>query len=139
VNSRLLKVSAAVAVALVIAVIVGYFWGASGRREAEERVRHLETMQWLAEARGRLLAGHVDLFALNFGSAARHFEQAKVPLDRLGAQYDRERNQAAAAATRRALASAEEARAFAAQIDPSAQGAVQRALGALSDLHPRWN
>jgi hypothetical protein len=139
VNSRLLKVSAAVALALVVAVIVGYFWGASGRREAEERVRHLETTAWLADARGRLLAGHADLFALNFGSAARHFEQAKVPLGRLAAHYEHERNQAAADATRRALAAAEEARAFAAQVDPSAQGAAQRAVGALADLQPRWN
>jgi hypothetical protein len=88
---------------------------------------------------GRLLAGRVDLFALNFGSAARHFEQAKVPLDRLASHYEEAGDRASAEGVRRALAAAEEARAFAAQVDPSAQGAVQRAIQALADLHPRWN
>lgn len=138
-TNRGLKVVAAVAASLVLALVAGYFWGASGRRAAEARVQQLESVQWLADARARLLAGQVDLHALNFGSAARHFEAAKVPLDRLATHYAGDGNAAAAEAVRGALTATEEARASAAQLDPGAQAAAQRAFGAVSELHPHWN
>ena len=138
-TTRWLKVAAAVTAGLVLALVAGYLWGASGRRAAEARVQQLESVQWLGEARARLLAGRVDLHALNFGSAARQFEAAKVPLDQLGAHYAGERNEAAAEVVRRALTATEEARASAARLDPGAQAAAQRAFGAVSELPPRWN
>ena len=68
-------------IGLLVALTVlaaGYLWGARGRWAAEERLGTMERQWRLADARREALAGSVDIYKLNFGAAAGHFETARA-------------------------------------------------------------
>jgi hypothetical protein len=130
VNTRPLKIIAAVALGLVLALAGGWVWGASGRLELQSRLKQADQRLQIAEARGRLLAARVDLYSLNFGAAVQNLESAKVPLDAVIGSYERDGESGRLTDARAALAAVEEARSLAARVDQSAQGAAARALAA---------
>ena len=76
-NMRSLKIAGLVALALVLAVAMGWLWGAAGRWPAERRVAELELRLRMTDARSRVLGGRVDLYSLNFGAAAQNFDAAR--------------------------------------------------------------
>ena len=129
-NTRLLKIIAAVALGFVLALAGGWVWGASGRLELQSRLKQTDLRLQIAEARARLLAARVDLYTLNFGAAAQNLESAKVPLEAVIGSYERDGEDARVTDARAALSAIEEARKLAAQVDQSAQGAAARALAA---------
>ena len=129
-NTRLLKIIAAVALGFVLALAGGWVWGASGRLELQSRLKQTDLRLQIAEARARLLAARVDLYTLNFGAAAQNLESAKVPLEAVIGSYERDGEASRLTEARAALAAVEEARKLAAQVDQSAQGAAVRALAA---------
>jgi hypothetical protein len=130
VNTRLLKIIAAVALGFVLAFAGGWVWGASGRLELQSRLKQTDLRLQIAEARGRLLAARVDLYTLNFGAAAQNLESAKGPLEAVIGIYERDGEADRLTEARAALAAVEEARKLAAQVDQAAQGAATRALAA---------
>jgi exonuclease VII small subunit len=125
VNTRLLKIIAAVALGFVLALAGGWVWGASGRLELQSRLKQTDLRLQIAEACAR-----VDLYTLNFGAAAQNLESAKVPLEAVIGSYERDGEASRLTEARGALAAVEEARKLAAQVDQSAQGAAVRALAA---------
>ena len=129
-NTRLLKIIAAVALGFVLAIAGGWVWGASGRLELQSRLKQTDLRLQIAEARARLLAARVDLYTLNFGAAAQNLESAKAPLEAVIGSYERDGEAGRLTEARAALAAVEEARKLAAQVDQSAQGAAARALAA---------
>jgi len=76
------QLALSVAAALLVALLAGYLWGASGRRAAEQALHASTTRADLLEIRGSLLAARVDLYNVNFGNASRDLQDA---LDRLRA------------------------------------------------------
>lgn len=120
-------VGAAVLVAM-LAFAGGWVWGTSGGRQAERELAGMRLRHDLMDARSRVLAARVDLYRLNFGSAATNLEEARVPLESAAAAFDAEGDRERAAAMRRAMEAAEEARSLAARVDQAAQGAAERAL-----------
>jgi len=76
-NMRSLKIAGLIALGLALALAVGWLWGAAGRWPAERRVAEAELRLRLTDARSRVLGGRVDLYSLNFGSAAQNFEAAR--------------------------------------------------------------
>jgi hypothetical protein len=135
VTTREWKVIGAAVVAVAIAFAAGWVWGSAGGRTAERELQGVRLQQALTEARSRILAARVDLYRLNFGSAATNLEEAKAPLEDAAAAFDGRREEERAAAVRRAIASAEEARRLAAQVDQAAQGAAERALDDIQRAH----
>jgi hypothetical protein len=131
VNNRMLKTVGAIAIALIVALAAGWLWGSSGRRDLEHRVATLELQNHLADARARLLAARVDLYTLNFGSAARNLETAKQPLEAAATAFEQDGDADRAKEARAALAAAEEARRLAAAVNQSAQASAERAVAAL--------
>jgi hypothetical protein len=74
------KLVAGVVLGLLVAFGVGWFWGASGRWNADKVVQAAELRSDLFEARSLVLAARVDLYNTNFGEARRHLQDALAPL-----------------------------------------------------------
>jgi hypothetical protein len=117
--------------ALMVAVGLGFAWGAAGRiglqTAAADAQRQLDTM----EARGQLLDARVSLYGNNFGDASRHLEEAKAPLRRLKARYQEDGGRDAAQRVDAALAQVEEAQRLAGKLDSSANTKAGDALETL--------
>lgn len=71
-----------VVVAMVIAVVGGWYWGASGRWTAEKSLQTIELRQDLTEGRSALLETRLDIYSVNFGDASTHLEAARASLQR---------------------------------------------------------
>ena len=136
-TGRLWKIVAAVAAGLVLALAVGWLWGSRGRWDAERELSRVQAEHVFTESRARLLAARVDLYALNFGSAASNLQTAKRSLQQALASYDREEQPEVSAALQSAVAAADEAGRLAAEVNPSAQAAAERALADLQRADSR--
>ena len=137
VTSRMWKIVAAVAVAFIIAIAGGWLWGSQGRWPAERELARLQLDHELTGARARLLAARVDLYALNFGSAAANFEAARRSLQQALARLEGGDQAEVTAALQAAIAAAEEGGRFAAEVNPSAQAGAERALAELHRAESR--
>jgi hypothetical protein len=117
-------VMAGVALAVLAA---GYVWGAWGRRAAERELARSKALVALGEARRNALSGSLDLYKLNFGAAATHFETARATTDRARGMLADAGSTADPADLAAAITSLDEARALAAKLD---QAAGQKAASA---------
>jgi hypothetical protein len=118
-------------VAVLVVLLAGYFWGASGRGVAEDRAGALEVQLRLTEAQRALATARVDLFELNYGQASRHMEDARRALERLAEVLDREGPREAREPVQQATAQTREAQQLVARMD---QAAGSRAADALASL-----
>jgi hypothetical protein len=66
-----------VSVALVVALLGGWLWGASGRSELVRTLRAAEVQRDLLEARAALLGARVNLCNADFGEMNRQLESAR--------------------------------------------------------------
>src|SRR4029078_1985698 len=69
-------------VVLIVAVGLGFAWGASGRTTAESALDEVRQKLDIAEARGSILDPPVSLYNVNVAEAQRQREEAKEPLTR---------------------------------------------------------
>src|SRR5919109_5250058 len=106
---RGLKLVLVAIVVLVVAIGLGFAWGASGRLAAQRAVEETKQQLDLAEARGRLLEARVSLYNVNFGDAQRQLEEAKAPLTRARDRYQQDGKRDAAEGVAAALAHIQEA------------------------------
>ena len=65
-------------VAVVVAFLVGWMWGASGKTNLDRSLDTAELQVDLLEARGAVLGARLDLYSVNFGDASRHLEDARA-------------------------------------------------------------
>jgi len=121
-------VMAGVALAVLAA---GYVWGAWGRRAAERELARSNALVALGEARRHALSGSLDLYKLNFGAAATHFETARATTDRVRGALAEAGSTADPADLAAAVTALDEARALAAKLD---QAAGQKAAAAITLL-----
>lgn len=117
--------------ALLVAVGIGFVWGASGRHALQRALDDVRQQRDLAEARGHLLEARVSLYNVNFGDASRHFESSKAPLRRIRERYQRRGTNAAAGTIAAALEHAEEAQRLAGKLDQAANSRANDALEAI--------
>ena len=68
--------------ALLLAVLAGWLWGASGHADLERALRASELRHDLREAHASLLGARVELDERNFSSASRHLDNARSLLRR---------------------------------------------------------
>ena len=118
-------------ISLIVALGFGFAWGASGRTELRTALDDGKQQLDLAEVRGQILEGRVNLYNNNFGDASRHFEDAKAPLRRMKARYQDAGNREAAAGIDAAIGHVEEAQRLAAKLDLSANNKATEALDAI--------
>jgi hypothetical protein len=118
-------------IALIVALGFGFAWGASGRTELRSALADAKQQLDLAEARGQILEGRVNLYNNNFGDASRRFEDAKAPLRRMKARYQDAGSRDAASGIDAAIGHVEEAQRLAAKLDLSANNKATEALDAM--------
>jgi hypothetical protein len=127
-RSRLLL---SIVVALVVALGLGYAWGASGRFSIQNALDDARQQLDLAQARGALLEARVSVYNVNFGDAARHFEEAKAPLRRVRERYQQVGKNAAAGSVTAALEHIDEGQRLAGKLDQAANNKANDALEAI--------
>lgn len=125
------KLAAAGAGALIVALGLGYVWGSSGRFDAEHALDQARQQLDLAEARGEILDARVSLYNLNFGEAVQHFEGAKAPLERAQRRYREWGSTDAAGSLATALARVAEGQQLAGKLDQAAGAKAVEALQAI--------
>jgi hypothetical protein len=67
-------------VALLVALGVGWVWGASGRSDISRALQLAELRNGLLEGRAAVLDARLDIYSVNFGEASRHLEMARSAL-----------------------------------------------------------
>ena len=75
--------------AVLVALLAGFLWGASGRSTIERALERSELRNELLEARGAALAARVDIYNTNFGEASRHLEEARASVTRAVQRLER--------------------------------------------------
>ena len=125
------KLILSVFIALIVALGLGFGWGASGRNDLRAALDDAKQQLDLAEARGQILEGRVSLYNNNFGDASRHFEDAKAPLRRITTRYQDGGKREAASDVVAAIGDVDEAQRLAGKLDPSANNKATEALDAL--------
>src|SRR5688500_10380912 len=68
--------------AVLVALLAGFLWGASGKTTIGRALERSELRNELLEARSAALAARVDIYNTNFGEASRHLEEARSAITR---------------------------------------------------------
>src|SRR4029079_6143650 len=128
---RALRMAGIGVVVLIVAVGLGFAWGASGRTTGERGLDEVRQKLDIAEARGSILDARVSLYNVNFGEAQRQLEEAKEPLTRAHDRPSTEGKKEQADALTAALGHVKEAQRLAAKLDQSANSRAGEALKGL--------
>jgi hypothetical protein len=131
VNMSRTKLVALAVAGFIVALGLGYTWGASGRFTIQNAFDDVRQELELAGARGALLEARVSLYNVNFGDASRHFEEAKAPLRRARERYQQIGKNAAAGSIAAALEHVEEGQRLAGALDQAANTRANDALQAI--------
>jgi len=75
-----MKLILGIGVALLVALGVGWAWGASGRSDINRALQIAELRDGLLEGRAAVLDARLDIYSVNFGEASRHLEAARTAL-----------------------------------------------------------
>ena len=116
---------------VLVALLTGFLWGASGRSTLDRALQRSELRNELLDARAAALAARIDVYNTNFGEASRHLDEARSVagraaqrLDALGRDDDLKQLQSA-------LGSIEEAHRLAAKLDLAANARAGDAAKAI--------
>jgi archaellum biogenesis protein FlaJ (TadC family) len=129
-----LKAILIIVIALALAVLGGYIWGATGRWRVEGTLVKAGAGLHLASARGHMLAARVHLFEVNFGEASRSLESAKADLMTAAEALERLDLDADAAAAREVAARVDDARQLAGRLDQTANSRLADAIRRLPKM-----
>ena len=75
-----MKLVLGIGVALLVALGVGWAWGASGRSDINRALQVAELRESLLEGRAAVLDARLEIYSVNFGEASRHLEAARSTL-----------------------------------------------------------
>jgi hypothetical protein len=131
---RTLKLVVAFLVALILAGLGGWMWGARGTSVAEAALVESGVREHAAMVRINLLQARVDLFQLNFGNATRALDAARADLVTWEGALAQRRETAGAEAIRTAMGLVSEAQKQVSRLDQSAQGTIERALATVAGV-----
>jgi hypothetical protein len=125
-----------IAIAILIALGVGWFWGASGKSGVSAERRALEERATIAEARVALHDARMSLRASNFGEAAKHLEAARMLATGLQARLREVGQPERAGHVEIVLAHVRDAERMTSALDRAAENATAQADDALRNLAP---
>ena len=121
-------------VALLVALLGGWFWGASGKWDLDRAIQVSELRADLLEARSSVLSARLDVYDVNFGNASRHLEGARGLLRRAGERLKSLGRQDDAKRLDLALARIDEAQRLAGQLDQGANSRAAEAAKTIEDV-----
>jgi hypothetical protein len=120
--------------AIALALLSGWLWGASGRFSLAEEARSAEQRADLADARARILDARVALFQSNFGDAGRSLEISKRPLERARDRFRERGQQEPVAQMEEALKRVDAAQRAAGPLDAAANARAAEAVTLLEAI-----
>ena len=117
--------------AVLLALLAGFLWGASGKTTIARALERSELRNELLDARGSALAARADIYNTNFGDANRHLEEARASVARAVQRLEQLGDDAGVQRLQAALGPIEEAQRLASTLD---LGANARAAAAVDTL-----
>jgi len=76
------KLVLGIAIGLLVALLAGWIWGASGRSDTGRALQSSELRGELLAARAAVLDARVAIYSTNFGEASSHLDDARGLLGR---------------------------------------------------------
>ena len=129
-----MKLILAIGAALLVAVGVGWAWGASGKSDISRALQTAELRNGLLEGRAAVLDARLDIYSINFGEASRHFEAARSALRAADARLKDFGMQEDAARVQMALMRIDDAQRMAGQLNQNANSLAADAAKTISDV-----
>jgi hypothetical protein len=121
-------------VALLVALGVGWVWGASGRLDISRSLALAELRDDLLEGRAAVLDARLDIYSVNFGEASRHLEIARSELRAADARLTGLGRQEDATHLKIALTRIDEAQRVAGQLNQDANSLAADAARMIDDV-----
>ena len=131
---KMTKIALAMFVALLVALLAGWLWGASGKWDLDRALQASELRIDLLEARSSVLDARLDLYNVNFGDASRHLESARTLLGRAGERLKNLGRQDDVKRLDLALVRIDEAQQLAGQLDQGANSRAAEAAKTIQDV-----
>ena len=128
------KLVLGIAAGLVVALLAGWIWGASGRSEMARALQTSELRSELLGARAAVLDARVAIYSVNFGEASRHLEDARGLLGRADERLKSLGRDDEVRRVQTALASIDEAQRMAGKLDQSANSRAGEAAKMVADV-----
>ena len=121
-------------VALLVALGVGWVWGASGKSDISRALQLAELRDGLLEGRAAVLDARLDIYSVNFGEASRHLEMARSALRAADARLNDLGRQEEATQLKIALARIDEAQRAAGQLSQNANSQAADAARTINEV-----
>jgi len=128
------KLVLGVAAGLVVALLAGWVWGASGRSDIARALQASELRGELLGARAAALDARVAIYAVNFGEASKHLEGARGLLRRAEERLKSAGRDDEVKQVQTALASIDDAQRMAGKLDQSANSLAGDAARIVADM-----
>jgi len=128
------KLVLGVFVALLVALLAGWLWGASGKWDLDRALQVSELRTDLLQARSSVLVARLDVYSVNFGDASRHLEDARGLLRRAGERLKSLGRPDDVKRLDLALVRIDEAQRLAGQLDQEANSRAAEAAQTIDDV-----
>ena len=128
------KLVLGIALGLVVALLAGWIWGASGRSDMARALQTSELRGELLGARAAVLDARVAIYSINFGEASRHLEGARGLLRRADERLKSLGRDDEVKQLETALARIDDAQRMAGKLDPSANSRAGEAAKMVADV-----
>jgi hypothetical protein len=132
--NKTIKLVLGVCVALLVALVAGWLWGASGKGAADRALQAARLQSELLEARGAVLDARLDIYNINFGNASRHLETAKTLLRTAGERIKSDGRTDEAKRVDDALSEIDVAQQMSGKLDQGAHAHAASAVGKIDGL-----
>lgn len=119
---------------LLVALLAGWIWGASGRSDAARALETAELRSELLGARAAILDARVAIYSVNFGEASQHLENARGLLRRAGERFESLAWDDEGKQVQAALTAIDDAQRMTGKLDQSANSRAGDAARLLADL-----
>jgi hypothetical protein len=130
----MMKLIIGIGVALLVALGVGWAWGASGRSDITRALRIAELRGGLLEGRAAVLDARLDIYSVNFGDASRHLEAARTTLRAADARLNDLGRREDATRLKTAVTRIDEAQRMAGQLNQNANALAADAAKTIDDV-----
>ena len=128
------KLVLGIAVGLVVALLAGWIWGASGRPDMARGLQTSELRSELLGARAAVLDARVAIYSVNFGEASGHLEDARGLLGRADERLKTLGRDAEVKLVQAAQAGIDDAQRMAGKLDQSANSRAGDAAKMVADV-----
>jgi hypothetical protein len=130
----LAKLVLGIGAAVLVALLAGWLWGASGRSAISRELQTAQLRSDLLDARAAVLDARVAIYSVNFGEASQHLEDARGLLRRSDERFKSLGRTDESSRVQSALASIDDAQRLAGKLDQGANARAGEAAKIVADV-----